>query len=172
METEGIDIATESQPDLPETSVEAASAGEEPPDAAAEAASVEPEAAEAAPEALDAAQPEPTVQEIMEMVVSPTDALIDKLTASQQDAIETATASGAALFDGLGRVQRQIAAFVSDRVRQDMETHRAFLSCRSLEDVQEVQRRFIRSTMEQYAVETTRLMSLGHEIMTRSTGRD
>lgn len=169
-EETGMSAGTPQPQDLPGASAEAAK--EDRPEAAAEAGPIAPEATEAVADPAMAAEPEPTVQDMKQAVEFPADALIDNVTVGQQEAMETANAAGAAIFDGLGRVQREIATFVADRVRQDIETQRAFLNCRTLDDVQEVQRRFIRSAMEQYAAETTRLMSLGREIMTRSTGRE
>ena len=70
-----------------------------------------------------------------EAIASAQDVLIDTVTASQQEALETMEAAGQAVFDGLSQVHREITEFVAERIRQDIETQQEFLRCRSLEDV-------------------------------------
>ena len=55
-------------------------------------------------------------------LVTAQDALIDQVTASQQEALDTMETAGQAVFEGLTRVQHEIAEFVAERIRQDMET--------------------------------------------------
>jgi hypothetical protein len=49
---------------------------------------------------------------------------------------------------------------VAGRIREDMETSKALLACRSLEDIGAVQSRYFRTAMEQYSAEASRLMGL------------
>jgi hypothetical protein len=107
----------------------------------------------------------------VESIESPQDAAIDNVTALQQEAVETVEHAGATLFEGVGRVQQEIAQFVSTRVREDLETQQQILRCRSLDDLREVQFRFVKTAMDQYSAETARLMKLGSEIMVRSVER-
>lgn len=107
----------------------------------------------------------------VETVESPQDAVIDNVTALQQEAVETVEHAGAALFEGVGKVQKEVAQFVSTRIREDLETQQQFLGCRSLDDLREVQVRFVKTAMDQYAAETARLMKLGSEIMARGVER-
>ena len=99
------------------------------------------------------------------------DALIDSVTASQQEALETMEAASHAMFEGLSQVQREIADFVAERIRQDMETQQELLRCRSLEDVRKVQARFFQTAFDQYATETTKLFKLGGDVAARSLER-
>ncbi len=107
-----------------------------------------------------------------EDIESPQDAVIDNVTALQQDAVETAEHAGAALLEGVSRMQQEIAEFVSSRIREDLETQQQFLRCRSFEELREVQLRFVKTAMDQYSAETARLMKLGSEIMARSVERN
>jgi hypothetical protein len=106
-----------------------------------------------------------------EDISSAQDVLIDTVTASQQEALETMEAAGQAVFDGLSQVHREITEFVAERIRQDIETQQEFLRCRSLEDVRKVQARFFQTAFDQYAAETTRLFKLGGEVAARSLER-
>jgi hypothetical protein len=110
-------------------------------------------------------------EQTAESVESPQDAVIDNVTALQQETVETVEHAGATLLEGVGRVQQEIAQFVSTRVREDLETQQQLLRCRSLDDLREVQFRFVKTAMDQYSAETARLMKLGSEIMARSVER-
>ena len=68
----------------------------------------------------------------------------------------------------MSEVQKEIAGFVSERIRQDLQTQQELLACRTLDDVREVQSRFMQSTIDQYSAEASKLMRLGAEIATRS----
>ena len=65
-------------------------------------------------------------------------------------------------------MQKEIAGFVSERIRQELETQHELMSCRSLEEVGEVQSRFFRTRLDQYSAEATKLMQLSTEVFTRS----
>jgi exonuclease VII large subunit len=89
----------------------------------------------------------------------------------RQDALQGAEVAGTAVFEGFARAQKQIADFVADRIRQDIETQSELLGCRSLEDVREVQSKFFRRAMEQYSAEARRLMNLGGDVVSRAIPR-
>ena len=107
----------------------------------------------------------------VEEVASQADTLIDTMTTSQQEALETMESAGHALFEGLSLVQREIADFVAERIRQDMETQQEFLRCRTLDDVRQVQTHFFRTAMDQYTAEVSKLMNLSSEMAARSLER-
>jgi len=102
---------------------------------------------------------------------SAADTVIDSVTASQQQALQTMETAGAAMIEGVTRVQREIAEFVSERIRQDMETQQEFLRCKSIDDVRELQTRFFKTAMDQYSAEATRLIRISGEVMARSLDR-
>lgn len=52
------------------------------------------------------------------------------------------------------------ARFMTDRLRQDMETQRALLSCGTPAELLRLQSEFVTTAMQQYAEETTRLVSM------------
>ena len=59
-----------------------------------------------------------------------------------QQAIETMERAGASLLTGMTEIQKEIAEFVSDRIRQDMESQQELLRYRTIDEVREVQTRF------------------------------
>jgi hypothetical protein len=121
------------------------------------------------PETEAAGAPDPDAAEPIESLQ---DRLIDSVTAGQQDAIDTIESAGHAMFEVLSRAQAEISDFVAERIRQDLDTQQAFLRCRSLDEVRDVQVNFLRTALDQYGVEAAKLMRLGGEVATKSLERD
>lgn len=96
------------------------------------------------------------------------DRMIDVVTLSQQDALVSADAARSAMVEGIAEVQGELAAFVGKRMKHDLEVSSELLRCRDLADLRELQCRYLRATMDQYAGETSRLMRLGADIAARS----
>ncbi|CAN5619581.1 hypothetical protein BH23PSE1_BH23PSE1_11860 [soil metagenome] len=113
-----------------------------------------------------------TIEEAAQGQLSrPSDDIIDTLTHTQQDAIETMEAAGSAAIEGAVRFQREMADFVTDRIRHDMDMQRRLLLCRSLDDLRSMQASFIQTAMSQYSSEATRLMRLGSAVLARTVDR-
>ena len=113
--------------------------------------------AEAMAESLDA-----------ETMISTTRESIAVATRTQQQAVASMERSTGSMLTGLTEMQKEVAEFVSERIRQDLETQQELLRCRTLDDVREVQSRFFRTTIDQYSAEATKLMQLSTEVFTRS----
>jgi hypothetical protein len=126
---------------------------------------------ETANPSVDAADIEPAEAPATEPIESVEDRLIDTVTATQQEAIDTIESAGQAMFDVLSRAQAEITDFVAERIRQDLDTQQAFLRCRSLDEVRDLQVNFLRTALDQYGVEAARLMRLGGEVAARSLDR-
>ena len=88
--------------------------------------------------------------------------------ALQQDAVAGAGVAGTALLEGFTEARRHIADFVAERLRQDIEIQGELLSCRTLDDVREIQSRFFRNAIDQYSTEASRMMKLGTDVVARS----
>ena len=86
----------------------------------------------------------------------------------QQDALAGAGVAGAALDEGFAEARKRIADFVAERLRQDIEIQGQLLSCRTLDDVRDVQSRFFRSAVDHYAAEASRMMQLGTDVVART----
>jgi hypothetical protein len=106
-----------------------------------------------------------------ETIRSPQDRLIDTVTVNQQEAIESLEAAGQALAVGLEAAQREIADFVTERIRQDLEAQHALMRCRNLREWQDIQFGFLRTAIGQYGGEATRLIEIGGRIAGRSLDR-
>lgn len=106
-----------------------------------------------------------------EKLGAPADGVIDSLVAGQQRALQSMESAGAAMLDGLTCLGREMTAFVSERMRHDIEAQQALMRCRNAEELRAVQARFLRVAADQYGAETTRLVKLGGEVMARSLER-
>ena len=81
------------------------------------------------------------------------------------EALQMFESAVSAVFAGLTKAQREIAEFVAERIRQDLESQTQFLRCRTLDEVLEVQSRFLNKAMDQYAAEASRLAQIGVEMI-------
>ncbi len=125
-----------------------------------------------APAKLAASAPEAEMpDEPAEDLGSPADTVIDAVTQSQQDVIDTVEAAQVSMLANLTRVQREMADFVSERLRKDMEAQQDLLRCKSFDEIRSVQSSFFRTAVDQYAQEATRLFRLGSEIIVRPRDR-
>ena len=111
----------------------------------------------------------PEVQE--PEIESPQDRLIDTVTAVEQEAIDTFESAGQAVIEGIGLAQQEIAEFIAERIRQDLDTQQAYLRCRSLDELREINVRFLRTALGQYGGEASRLFKIGGQVAARSFER-
>jgi hypothetical protein len=113
-----------------------------------------------------AAESSPSVSE--QDVLLATDNVLETVVAGQAEAVQAVESSGHAMLEGMAKVQKEVVDFVSTRIRQDLETQQELLRCRSFDDLRDVQTKFVKTAMEQYAAESQRLMQLGSEVFRRS----
>ena len=92
----------------------------------------------------------------------------EAITSAQQETLHKMGAAGAAMLEGLTKAQHEISDFITERIRQDVETQAEMLRCRTLDDVRDLQTRFFKTAVDQYAAEMSRLMQIGTDTMQRS----
>ena len=92
----------------------------------------------------------------------------EAVASAQQETLQNIGAAGAAMLEGLKKAQTEISDFLTQRIRQDVETQAEMLRCRTLDDVRDLQTRFFKTALDQYAGEATRLMKIGTDMMERS----
>ena len=98
--------------------------------------------------------------------------MTEAITTAQQETLLSFEAAGTAMLDGLTKAQSEISDFITQRIRQDVETQAEMLRCRTLDDVRELQTRFFKTAVDQYAAEMSRLMRIGTDTMQRSIARN
>ena len=92
----------------------------------------------------------------------------EAVASAQQETLHNIGAAGAAMLEGLTKAQTEISDFITQRIRQDVETQTEMLRCRTLDDVRDLQTRFFKTALDQYAGEASRLMKIGTDMMERS----
>ena len=92
----------------------------------------------------------------------------EAISSAQQETLHKIGAAGAAMLEGLTKAQAEISDFITQRIRQDIETQAEMLRCRTLDDVRDLQARFFKTALDQYAAEMSRLMKIGTDMMERS----
>lgn len=65
-----------------------------------------------------------------------------------------------AWVDTMTAMGSELAAFVADRVREDIELQQALLRCKSLSEVPHVQAAFLQKALDQYQAETGKLIEM------------
>ena len=104
-------------------------------------------------------------------IETPENQVIDRLTAGQQEAMERFEAAGQAMVEGWDRSREELAGFVAERIRQDLDAQSALLRSHSLDDVRLVQAHFVETAVSQYGNEMVRLMGLSRDLAVRCLGR-
>ena len=92
----------------------------------------------------------------------------DAIASAQQETLHNIGAASAAMLEGLTKAQTELSDFITERIRHDVETQADMLRCRTLDDVRELQTRFFKTAVDQYAAEVNRLMKIGTDTMQRS----
>ncbi len=68
-------------------------------------------------------------------------------------------------FDKVAEINSEVANFVADRIREDAKTQGELLKCKSAEELQKVQMKFLEKTYAQYTLETGKLIKMGIDMM-------
>jgi colicin import membrane protein len=77
------------------------------------------------------------------------------------------TEAAGAVIEGMASAREEVSTFVASRIRQGIEAQAELMGCRTLGDLREVQGRFVRSAIEQYAAEADSLAGIGREVISK-----
>ncbi len=102
-----------------------------------------------------------TVLPPLQAIESPHDRLIDTVTAQQQEVIAGVESAGTATVAGIGVAHLIFTDFVRERMREDLETQRAILRCRTPDEVRAVGFAHLRTAVDQYGRQVARMYGLG-----------
>lgn len=78
--------------------------------------------------------------------------------------LEVMTRAARAYFDGASEMNKELAEFMSQRMRKDFETARAIMASKNSEDAFSVQAEFVEGAIRDYAEETTRVFGMAADI--------
>ena len=125
----------------------------------------EPQEAKAPQEAAEAAV------ETVEAIAAIEHRIVDRVTADQQEILEAAESTGQAVLEATDATRESLVDFVAERIRQNLDAQGALLRCQSLGEVRAVQSRFLRTAVDQYSGETSRLIALSRSVAARGLAR-
>lgn len=69
---------------------------------------------------------------------------------------------GPELLENMNNIGAEMLAFMSERVKQDIQTQQDLLQAKGIAEVQQIQAEFVKKAMEDYTSEMTKLMGMGH----------
>ena len=64
-------------------------------------------------------------------------------------------------FETMNKVGTEMLAFMSERVKQDIQTQQDLLQAKDIGEIQKIQADFVKKAMDDYAAEMTKLMDMG-----------
>lgn len=104
-------------------------------------------------------------------IESAQDRIIDTVTESQQEVLDSVESVGWAFLEGVTSTRQEIADFLTERICQDLDAQQAMLRCRSFEELRTVQTGYLKTAMGQYGSEASRLFLLGSRLAAESLKR-
>lgn len=67
---------------------------------------------------------------------------------------------GTAWFESMAELGNEITSFVAERIKEDVQTQRALLHCKTVPEVQHLQAKFLQKAFDQYQTETGKLIEI------------
>ncbi|WP_390910407.1 phasin family protein [Pseudosulfitobacter sp. SM2401] len=84
----------------------------------------------------------------------------DKLTQLQSAGFGNLMGMSTAWLEAVGDMSAEVVGFVAERIKEDVKTQHEILQCRNVADLQHVQAQFFQKAMDQYRVETGKLVEM------------
>ena len=66
----------------------------------------------------------------------------------------------AAWLESLGDIGAEVATFVAERIKEDVDTQHQILQCKDMDEVRRIQRDFLQTAVDQYQAETGKLAQM------------
>lgn len=79
----------------------------------------------------------------------------------QAPGLEQMKAYGTAWVEAMGDMTAEYANFIATRIQDDVDTQKAMMRCKSVEEFQHLQTEFLKRMAEQYKAETGKLAEIG-----------
>ena len=94
-----------------------------------------------------------------------TDAHIATLASFNGSLVEAMSEAVGQYVEGMATINREMASFVSDRLRQDAEFGHSVAECRTFTQVTEIQQEWARKAAQDYMTEAQKLTEIGQSVM-------
>lgn len=99
-----------------------------------------------------------TTTEKTKDTVSPMNVLID---AMQNASTAFVPDFGPEWLEAMSKVGHEMLTFMSERVKEDLQTQHALLQAKGIAEIQQIQAEFLKKAQEDYAVEMAKLVEMG-----------
>jgi len=76
---------------------------------------------------------------------------------------------GTAWVEAISDMGAEVTNFIAERITEDVKTQHEILHCKKIADLQQIQAGFIKKAIEQYQVETGKLVEMGTQALASST---
>lgn len=80
------------------------------------------------------------------------------------------TMMGTAWVEAMSDLGSEFLSFVADRVKEDVKTQHEILHAKDINDVQNIQAKFIQKAVDQYSAETGKMVELGQSALAKLPG--
>lgn len=88
------------------------------------------------------------------------DTALHAITKLQQAGMGNLMGINAAWIEALGDMGAEIASFVAERIKEDVQTQHEILNCKNVGELQNIQAAFIQKALEQYQAESGKLLDM------------
>ncbi len=77
---------------------------------------------------------------------------------------------GTVWIETLGSMGAEILTFMAERIREDVKTQQEIACCKTPDELQHIQVKFLQKAMDQYQAETGKLLEMGTKAFTPNKG--
>ena len=78
----------------------------------------------------------------------------------------------AAWVEAMGDMGAEVLSFIAERVKEDVKTQHQILHCKNMTELQEIQGKFIQKALDQYQIETGKLVEMGTKALSPKPSSD
>ena len=92
----------------------------------------------------------------------------DAFAQMQQTGFKSMMETGTAWAETMGDFSSEVGRFVAQRLADDMQTQASFMACTTPEELQHAHAQFIQRALDQYHIETGKLVEMGNRVIART----
>ncbi|NND43352.1 MAG: phasin family protein [Silicimonas sp.] len=96
--------------------------------------------------------------------------MISDTAALQNYGFNAMSGMSVAWVEALSEMGSEVLSFVADRIKEDVRTQHKMLHCNDMGELQEIQSEFVQTAIEQYRVETGKLVEMSRDLVAATGG--
>lgn len=95
--------------------------------------------------------------------------LINLMETMQDASMKMMPVLGPEWFETMNKVGTEMLTFMSERIKQDVQTQQDLLQAKGIAEIQQIQAEFLKKTMSDYSTEMSKLMGMGQTHVKHAT---